>query len=56
MGGMEGGNSIVMEAAPEDDILSLGGRLVSTLMRVGIFVGGVVVVAVRVMVEQWGCS
>ena len=56
MGEMEGGNGTVMEAAPEDDILSLGGRLVSTLMRVDILVGGVVVVAVRVMVEQRGCS
>ena len=55
-GEMEGGNGIIMEAAPEDGMLSLGGRLVSTLMRVGILVGGVVVVAVRVMVEQRGCS
>ena len=36
MGGTEGGNGIVMKAAPDDGMLSLGGRLVSTLMRVGI--------------------
>ena len=36
VGGTEGGNGIVMKAAPDDGMLSLGGRLVSTLMRVGI--------------------
>ena len=47
--GMEGGNGVVMEAAREDGMWSLGGRLISMLMTVGILVAGVVVVAVRIV-------
>ena len=49
-GGAEGGSGIVMENVCEDDMGNLGGRLVLMLMRIGILVDGVVVVAMGVMV------
>ena len=49
-GGMKDGSGIVMEDVCGDNMRNLGGRLVLMLMRVGILVGGVVVVAVGVMV------
>ena len=47
---MEGDTSIVMEDVCEDSMQNLRGRLVLMLMRAGILVGRVVVVAVGVMV------
>ena len=46
-GGMEGDSVIVMENVCEDGMENLGGRLILMLMRAGILVGGVVVVAVE---------
>ena len=47
---MKDDSGIVMEDVCGDNMRNLGGRLVLMLMRVGILVGGVVVVAVGVMV------
>ena len=49
-GGIKGDSGIVMEDVCGDNMRNLGGSLVLMLMRVGILVGGVVVVAVGVMV------
>ena len=49
-GGAEGGSGIVMENVCEDGMGNLVGRLVLMLMRIGILVDGVVVVAMGVMV------
>ena len=49
-GGMGGDSGIVMEDVCEDSMQNLGRTLVWMLMRVGILVGGVVVVAVGMMV------
>ena len=46
---MKGYSFIIMEDVQEDDLQNLGGRLVLMLMRAGILIGGVVVVAVGVM-------
>ena len=51
-GGMEHDGVIVMEYVCENDMQNLGGRLVLMLMRASILVGGVVVVAVEVMVVE----
>ena len=48
--GLEGDNGIVMEDVCKDDMRNLDGKLVSMLMRAGILVGEVVVVAVGVMI------
>ena len=45
---MEGDSGIVMEDVCEDNMQNLGGRLVLMLMRAGILVGEVVMVAVGV--------
>ena len=47
---MEGGSIIVIEDVCEDGTRNLGGKLVLILMRAGILVGELVVVAVGVMV------
>ena len=49
-GWMEGDSIIVIEDVCEDGTRNLGGRLVLILMRAGILVGDLVVVAVGVMV------
>ena len=48
--GMQGDSGIVIEDVCEDVMQNVGGRLVLMLMRAGILVGDVVVVAVGVMV------
>ena len=48
--GMQGDSGIVIEDVCEDGMQNLGGRLVMMLMRAGILVAEVVVVAVGVMV------
>ena len=50
-GGMEGDGGIILEVCG-DDKRNLGGGTVLMLMRAGILVGGVVVVAVGVMVKM----
>ena len=47
---MQGDSGIVIEDVCDDGMQNLGGRLVLMLMRAGILVGDVVVVAVGVMV------
>ena len=53
-GGMAGGSGIVMEDECEVGVRNLDGRLVSMLMTADILVGGVVVVAVGVMIVVVG--
>ena len=50
---MEGDSGIVMEDVCEDNMQNLGGRLVLMLMRAGILVGEVVMVAVGVGVTSF---
>ena len=56
--GMEGDSDIVIEDVCGCDMQNLGGRLVFMLMRTGILVGKVVVVAVEAMSfsEKWSFS
>ena len=54
MQGMADGNGIAMEDVCEDHMQYLGGRLLSMLISAGILVGGVVVVAVEVVVVALG--